>query len=161
MSDLGVISPLRASGAMYAVVPTILSVITVEHECLPEARVKPKSEILGTKWWSNKMFALSDRCSGVGITTMLFCISSSRVRCVSQTSLHHDGCDYCNAGTSDPVLFPWRWNTSSARREKDSHPAGNVEGSLKHGEVELKEFTGSFITRHPSRSSRDPLGMKA
>lgn len=58
MSDLGVISPLSASGAMYALVPTILSVIIVVDECLADALVNPKSEIFATKFSSNRMFAL-------------------------------------------------------------------------------------------------------
>lgn len=65
MSDLGVISPLRASCAMYAVVPTILPVMTVEHDCLDEARVKPKSEIFATKPSSNKMFPLLNGLNNV------------------------------------------------------------------------------------------------
>lgn len=61
MSDLGVISPLSASFAMYAVVPTILSVITVADDRVAEARVSPKSEIFGTSNSSSKILPLPDR----------------------------------------------------------------------------------------------------
>lgn len=57
-SDFGVISPRSASGAMYARVPTILSVIMVVDVRLADALVRPKSEILATKLSSNRMFAL-------------------------------------------------------------------------------------------------------
>lgn len=57
-SDLGVTSPLSASGAMYAFVPTILSVIMVVDVRLADALVRPKSEILATNHSSNRMFAL-------------------------------------------------------------------------------------------------------
>lgn len=60
-SDLGVISPLRASGAMYAQVPTILSVIMVVDVRFSDALVRPKSEIFATNSSSNRMFALSDK----------------------------------------------------------------------------------------------------
>lgn len=58
-SDLGVISPLSASGAMYARVPTILSVIMVVDVLLADALVSPKSEIFATKFSSNRIFALT------------------------------------------------------------------------------------------------------
>lgn len=57
-SDFGVISPLRASGAMYARVPTILSVIMVVDVRLADALVSPKSEIFATSFSSNRIFAL-------------------------------------------------------------------------------------------------------
>jgi hypothetical protein len=57
MSDLGVISPRKASGAIYAVVPTILLVMTV-CENFSEARARPKSDILAVKSSSSKIFAL-------------------------------------------------------------------------------------------------------
>lgn len=59
ISDLGVICPLRASGAMYAQVPTILSVIMVVDIPLEEALVNPKSEIFATSFSSNRIFALN------------------------------------------------------------------------------------------------------
>lgn len=58
-SDLGVISPLSASGAMYARVPTILSVIMVVDVRLADALVSPKSEIFATNFSSNRIFALT------------------------------------------------------------------------------------------------------
>lgn len=57
-SDLGVTFPRSASGAMYAFVPTILSVIMVVDVRLAEALVRPKSEILATSPSSSRMFAL-------------------------------------------------------------------------------------------------------
>lgn len=57
-SDFGVTSPRSASGAMYAFVPTILSVIMVVDVHLADALVRPKSEILATNLSSNRMFAL-------------------------------------------------------------------------------------------------------
>lgn len=57
-SDFGVISPRRASGAMYARVPTILSVFMVVDVRLADALVSPKSEIFATNLSSNRMFAL-------------------------------------------------------------------------------------------------------
>lgn len=60
-SDFGVISPLRASGAMYARVPTILSVIMVVDVRLADALVSPKSEIFATKFSSNRIFALTGK----------------------------------------------------------------------------------------------------
>lgn len=59
ISDLGVICPLRASGAMYAQVPTIFSVIMVVDVPLGEALVNPKSEIFATSFSSNRIFALT------------------------------------------------------------------------------------------------------
>lgn len=58
MSDFGVISPRSASGAMYARVPTILSVIMVVEVRLADALVSPKSEIFATILSSSRMFAL-------------------------------------------------------------------------------------------------------
>lgn len=58
MSDFGVISPRSASGAMYACVPTILSVIMVVEVRLADALVSPKSEIFATILSSSRMFAL-------------------------------------------------------------------------------------------------------
>lgn len=58
MSDFGVISPRSASGAMYARVPTILSVIMVVDVRLADALVSPKSEIFATILSSSRMFAL-------------------------------------------------------------------------------------------------------
>lgn len=46
--------------------------------------------------------------------------------------------------------------------EREGLPSwGNVEKNFKTLEILFKEFTDSFITRHASRSSRDPLGMSA
>lgn len=64
-SDFGVISPLSASGAMYARVPTILSVIMVVDVRLAEALVSPKSEIFATKFSSNRIFALTRQKKGL------------------------------------------------------------------------------------------------
>lgn len=61
MSDLGVTCPLRASGAMYAQVPTILSVIMVVDVPFGEALVNPKSEIFATSFSSNRIFALKKK----------------------------------------------------------------------------------------------------
>lgn len=61
ISDLGVTCPLRASGAMYAQVPTILSVIMVVEVPLGEALVNPKSEIFATRFSSNRIFALKKK----------------------------------------------------------------------------------------------------
>lgn len=61
ISDFGVIFPLRASGAMYAQVPTILSVIMVVDVPLVDALVRPKSEILAINVSSNRIFALHGR----------------------------------------------------------------------------------------------------
>lgn len=58
-SDFGVISPLSASGAMYAQVPTILSVIMVVDVRLADALVSPKSEIFATNCSSKRIFALT------------------------------------------------------------------------------------------------------
>lgn len=58
-SDFGVISPLSASGAMYARVPTILSVIMVVDVRLDDALVSPKSETFATNVSSNRIFALT------------------------------------------------------------------------------------------------------
>lgn len=57
ISDLGVISPRKASGAIQAAVPTTLSVMMV---CVnvTDALASPKSEILGTYVSVNKIFAL-------------------------------------------------------------------------------------------------------
>lgn len=60
-SDFGVISPLSASGAMYAHVPTILSVFMVVDVCLADALVNPKSEIFATNFSSNRIFALVEK----------------------------------------------------------------------------------------------------
>lgn len=59
ISDLGVTCPLRASGAMYAQVPTILSVFMVVDVPLGDALVNPKSEIFATSVSSNRIFALN------------------------------------------------------------------------------------------------------
>lgn len=59
ISALGVTCPLRASGAMYAQVPTIFSVIMVVDVPLGEALVNPKSEIFATSLSSNRIFALT------------------------------------------------------------------------------------------------------
>lgn len=58
-SDLGVICPLRASGAMYAQVPTILSVIMVVDVRVADALVSPKSDTFATNSSSNRMFPLA------------------------------------------------------------------------------------------------------
>lgn len=67
ISDLGVTCPLRASGAMYAQVPTILSVIMVVKVPLGEALVNPKSEIFATTLSSNRIFALKRQNESVDI----------------------------------------------------------------------------------------------
>lgn len=67
ISDLGVTCPLRASGAMYAQVPTILSVIMVVDVPLGEALVNPKSEIFATSFSSNRIFALKRQNESVDI----------------------------------------------------------------------------------------------
>lgn len=72
-SDFGVISPLRASGAMYARVPTILSVTMVVEVRLDEALVNPKSEIFATKFSSKRMFALKKS------SFVRLCLSSLRI----------------------------------------------------------------------------------
>lgn len=61
MSDFGVISPRSASGAMYAQVPTIRSVIIVVDDLFGDALVSPKSEIFATNLSSNKIFALEEK----------------------------------------------------------------------------------------------------
>lgn len=67
ISDLGVTCPLRASGAMYAHVPIILSVIMVVKVPLGEALVNPKSEIFATSFSSKRIFALKRQNESVDI----------------------------------------------------------------------------------------------
>lgn len=54
MFDLGVISTQNASFTMYAVVPTILSVITVEDDRMAEACVSPKSMLYPEKYFCSQ-----------------------------------------------------------------------------------------------------------
>lgn len=60
ISDLGVTCPLRASGAMYAQVPTIFSVTMVVEVPVGEALVNPKSEIFAIRFLSNRIFELKE-----------------------------------------------------------------------------------------------------